>query len=175
MKLFAVIYTTPLGIEIFSKAQEAAKYGNPSPGVIPGEVGQQRAVRFQGIPGGVACGSIPETIAASTQSGVPSVPGKIPGGVTSCPTPVGSRREWCDGDPSSKPGQLDVLFIPGQITILFIPGQITILFIPGQIDVLFIPGGGVSLLTPASVGRRALRQPIHAHRAIATAFAWLPS
>ena len=29
MKLFAVIYTTPVGIEIFSKAQEAAKYGNP--------------------------------------------------------------------------------------------------------------------------------------------------
>ena len=27
MKLFAVIYTTPVGIEIFSKAQEAAKYG----------------------------------------------------------------------------------------------------------------------------------------------------
>ena len=111
---------------------------------------------------------------------MPSVPGKIPGSVTSCPTPVGSRREWCDGDPSSIPGQLNVLFIPGQITILFIPGQITILFIPGQITilfipgqigVLFIPGGGVSLLTPASVGRRALRRLIHARRAIATAFA----
>ena len=29
MKLFAVIYTTPVDIELFSKAQEAAKYGNP--------------------------------------------------------------------------------------------------------------------------------------------------
>ena len=29
MKLFAVNYTTPVGIEIFSKAREAAKYGNP--------------------------------------------------------------------------------------------------------------------------------------------------
>ena len=95
-------------------------------------------------------GSIPGRIAASTQSGVPSVPGKIPGGMTSCPTPVGSRREWCDGDPSFIPGQLEVLLIPGQITILFIPGQITILFIPGQIAILFIPGGGV-LFTHTSV------------------------
>ena len=54
--------------------------------------------------------------------------------------------------------------------VLFIPGQITVLFIPGQIDVLFIPGGGVSLLTTASVGRRALGRPIYARRAIATAF-----
>ena len=46
-----------------------------------------------------------------------------------------------------------------------------ILFIPGQIDVLFIPGGGVSLLTPASVARRALRRSIHARRAITTAIA----
>ena len=91
-----------------------------------------------------------------------SVPGKIPGSMTSCPTPVGSRREWYDGDPS---------FIPGQLEVPLIPGQITILFIPGQIDVLFIPGGGVALLTPASVGRRVLRRPIHARRAIATAFA----
>ena len=29
MKLFSVIYTTPVGIEIFSKTQGAAKYGNP--------------------------------------------------------------------------------------------------------------------------------------------------
>ena len=80
----------------------------------------------------------------------------------SCPTPVGSRREWCDGDPS---------FIPGQLKVLLIPGQITILFIPVQITILFIPGGGVPLLTPASVGQLALRRPIHARRVIATAFA----
>ena len=35
---------------------------------------------------------------------------------------------------------------------------------------LFIPGGGVSLLTPASEGQRALGRPIYARRAIATAF-----
>ena len=45
-----------------------------------------------------------------------------------------------------------------------------ILFIPGHSMILFIPGG-VPLLTPASVGRRALGWPIHACRAIATAFA----
>ena len=27
----------------------------------------------------------------STQGGVPSVPGRIPGGMTSCPTPVGQQ------------------------------------------------------------------------------------
>ena len=30
-------------------------------------------------------------LAASTQGGVPSVPGKIPGGMTSRPTPVGQQ------------------------------------------------------------------------------------
>ena len=39
---------------------------------------KRRAVRFQGIPGGVAHGSIPGRVAAS------------------CPTPVGSKRRWCD-------------------------------------------------------------------------------
>ena len=36
-------------------------------------------------------GSIPGRLAASTQSGVPSVPEKIPGGMTSRPTPVGQQ------------------------------------------------------------------------------------
>ena len=94
---------------------------------------------------------------------MPSVPGKIPGGMTSCPTPVGAAGgSGVIRDPSSIPGQLDVLHGPGQIKILFIPGQSMI---------LFIPGGGVPLFTPASVGRRALGRPIHACRAIATAFA----
>ena len=39
---------------------------------------KRRAVRFQGIPGGVARGTIPGRVAAS------------------CPTPVGSKRWWCD-------------------------------------------------------------------------------
>ena len=39
---------------------------------------KRRAVRFQGIPGGVARGSIPGRVAAS------------------CPTPVGSKLRWCD-------------------------------------------------------------------------------
>ena len=51
-------------------------------------------------------------------------------------------------------GVIDILRLyQVSLTFLFIPGQIDVLFIPGQIDVLFIPGGGVSLLTPASVGR----------------------
>ena len=58
--------------------------------------------------------------------------------------------------------------------ILFIPGHSKILFIPGHSKILFIPGGVLSL-TPASVGRRALGRLIHTSRAIATAFAGLPS
>ena len=53
-----------------------------SPGVIPGGMGQRRskwrAVQFQGIPGGVAHGSVPRKV------------------VTSRSTPVGSKRGWCD-------------------------------------------------------------------------------
>ena len=53
-----------------------------SPGVIPGGMGQRRskrrAVQFQGIPGGVARGSVPGEMATSQS------------------TPVGSRRRWCD-------------------------------------------------------------------------------
>ena len=39
---------------------------------------KRRAVQFQGIPGGVAHGSVPGRVA------------------TSCSTPVGSKRRWCD-------------------------------------------------------------------------------
>ena len=39
---------------------------------------KRRAVRFHGIPGGVARGSAPRGVA------------------TSCSTPVGSKRRWCD-------------------------------------------------------------------------------
>ena len=92
MELFSEKHTTPDGIEISFKRDQRGmwnprvlvlyqgKWGNVDP--------ERRAVRFQGIPGGVARGSIPGRIAASTQSGVPSVPGKIPGGMTSCLTPV---------------------------------------------------------------------------------------
>ena len=179
MKLFSVNYTTPDGIEIFSKAQEAANMeileswcytrGSGAASILA------ESRPFPGNSRWCSAWLNSREVSGVDPSGVPSVPGKIPGGMTSCPTPEGSRQEWCYWDPLSIPGQLDVLFIPGQIAVLFIPGQITILFIPGQIDVLFTPGGGVSLLTPASVGRRALGRPIYAHRAIATAFAWLPS
>ena len=60
-------------------------------------MGQRRSLAesrpFPGIPDGVVRGSIPGRLAASTQSRVPSVPGKIPGGMTSCPTPVGRQAE----------------------------------------------------------------------------------
>ena len=62
--------------------EDSGEGQSSSPGVIPGGMGQRRskrrAVQFQGIPGGVARGS---------------VPGKV---ATSRSTPVGSRRRWCD-------------------------------------------------------------------------------
>ena len=83
-------------------------------------------------------------------------------------------------DPSSIPRQHGGLRIPGQIKILFIPGHFQDSVYTRSLPrfclyqvtskILFIPGG-VPLLTPASVWRRALGRPIHACRAIATAFA----
>ena len=91
------LHNTPVGIEIYSKALVAANMESPRVLVLyQEEVGQRRSLAesrpiSREIPGGVARGSIPGRIAASTQSGVPSVPGKIPGGMTSCPTPVGQQ------------------------------------------------------------------------------------
>ena len=92
MELFSEKHTTPDGIEISFKREQQGMW-NPRVLVLyQGKWGsvdpERRAVRFQGIPGGVARGSIPGKIAVSTQSGVPSVPGKIPGSMTSCLTPV---------------------------------------------------------------------------------------
>ena len=62
--------------------EDSGEGQSSSPGVIPGGMGQRRskrtAVQFQGIPGGVARGS---------------VPGKA---ATSRSTPVGSRWRWWD-------------------------------------------------------------------------------
>ena len=60
-----------------------------------------------------------------------------------------------------------------QDSLMFCLYQVKWTFCLYQVKSLFClyQGGGVSLLTPASVGRRALGRPIHARRAIATAFA----
>ena len=62
--------------------EDSGEGQSSNPGAIPVGMGQRRskwrAVQFQGIPGGVARGS---------------VPGKA---VMSRSTPVGSRRRWCD-------------------------------------------------------------------------------
>ena len=84
-------------------------------------------------------------LAASTQGGVPSVPGKIPGGMTSCPTPVGQKA--------------------GVVSLIS--------FVYTRSDRCFVynMGGGESLFTPAALGRRAFRRPEHARLAITTALA----
>ena len=136
---------------------------------------KRRAVRFQGIPGGVARGSVPRRVA------------------TSCSTPVGSKRRWCDLKSfvytrvawwtAFTKSNLDFVYnrsLPDSVYTRSLPRfclyQVTskILFIPGHFQILFIPGG-VLLFTPVSVGRRALGRLKHACRAIATAFARRPS
>ena len=132
---------------------------------------KRRAVRFQGISGGVARGSIPGRVAAS------------------CPTPVGSKRRWCDSKSFvytrvawwtayTRSNQDSVYtrslprFCLYQVIPRFCLYQVIPRFCLYQVTskILFIPGGVLSL-TPASVGRRALGRPIHTSRAIATAFA----
>ena len=99
----------------------------------------------------------------STQSGVSSVPGKIPGGMTSCPTPVGQQAGVV---------LFEILRLyKGSSTFCLYQVKSRFCLYQVKSTILFIPGGGVFLLTPASVGRRALGRPIHARRAIATAFA----
>ena len=94
---------------------------------------------------------------------MPSVPGKIPGGMTSCPTPVRQQAGVV---------LFEILRLY-QGTSMFCLYQVKSRFCSCQVKstILFIPEGGVPLLTPASVGWRALGRPIHARRAIATAFA----
>ena len=62
--------------------EDSGEGQSSSPGVIPGGMGQRRskrrAVQFQGVPDGVACGTIPGKAATSRS------------------TPVGSRRRWRD-------------------------------------------------------------------------------
>ena len=127
---------------------------------------KRRAVRFQVIPGGAARGSIPGRVA------------------TSCPTPVGSKRRWCDSKSfvytrvawwtAYTRSNLDFVYTRSLPRFCLYQVTSKILFIPGHFQILFI-SGGVLLFTPVSMGWRALGWPIHACRAIATAFARLPS
>ena len=127
---------------------------------------KRRTVQFQGIAGGVASGPIPGWVAAS------------------CPTPVGSKQRWCDSKSfvytrvawwtAYTRSNQDFVYtrsLPDSVYTRSLPR-----FFLYQVTskILFIPGG-VLLFTPASVGRRVLGRPIHACRAIATAFAGRPS
>ena len=67
------------------------------------------------------------------------------------------------------------LFITGHFQTLFIPGHF-----PDSVYTRSLPNfvyirGGMILITPVSMGRRALGRLEHSHRAIAMALAqWLP-
>ena len=67
------------------------------------------------------------------------------------------------------------LFITGHFQILFIPGHFPDSVYTRSLPDFVYKRGGMILITPVSVGRRALGRPEHSHRAIATALArWLP-
>ena len=100
-----------------------------------------------------------------------------------------SRRRWCDWqsviytrvawETAITKSMSSFLFIPGHFQILFIPGHFPdfvytrslsrLCLYQVTFQTLFIKG--VVLITPVSVGRRALGRPEHSHRAIATALA----
>ena len=67
------------------------------------------------------------------------------------------------------------LFITGHFQILFIPGHFPDSVYTRSLPDFVYKRGGMILITPVSVGRRALGRPEHFHRAIATALArWFP-
>ena len=120
---------------------------------------KRRAVRFQGIPGGVARGSIPGRVA------------------TSYSIPVGSKQRWCDSKSfvytrvawwtAYTRSDLDFVYTRS------LPDSVYTRSLPDSAYTRSLPGG-VLLFTPVSVGWRALGQPIQACWAIATAFARRP-
>ena len=124
--------------------------------------------------------------AASIISGEPSVPGEFQvcsvwlnsreaSGIDPKRGAVCSREDsrWYDvlsytSGAASGGGVIDILCLY-QVSSTFCLNQVRSKFC------LYQGGEGVSLLTPASVGRWAFRRPIHARWVIATALAWLPS
>ena len=92
-------------IEVNGNPRVLVLYQGEWGGVDP----QRRAIRSREIPGGVARGPIPGS-SGSTLSGVPTVPGKIPDGMASRPTPAGQQSGVVSSISSSIPGQV-VVFV----------------------------------------------------------------
>ena len=179
MKLFSEKYTTPDGIEIFFRARVAVNMeileswcytrGSGAASILSGG-----AVRFPR--NSRWCSA---WLNSREVSGVDPKRGAI------C-----SREDsrWYDvlSYTSGAAGGGGVMFCLYQVKLpfCFIPGQITVLFIPGQITVLFYTRSDQRsvytrwcILTHTSVrgAASAWAAGIYARRAIATAFAWLPS
>ena len=127
---------------------------------------KRRAVQFQGIPGGVASGSVPERVATSRS------------------TPVGSKRRWCDLKSfvytrvawwtAITKSNLDFVYnrsLSDSVYTRSLPR-----FCLYQVISRFCLYQTVlSYSHQCPVGRRALGRPKHACRAIATALARRPS
>ena len=98
--------------------EDSGEGQSSSPCVIPGGMGQcrskRRAVQFQGVPGGVACSTIPGKAAMSRS------------------TPVGSRRRWCELQSVVYTRVAWETAITKSNLALFMTGHFQILFIPGH-------------------------------------------
>ena len=115
------------------------------------------AVQFQGVPGGVPCGTIP---------------GKAS---TSRSTPVGNRRWWCDLQSVVYTRVAwETVITKSNLASVYNRSLPDSVYTRSWLDFVY-KRGGVILITPVSVGRRALGRPEHSHRAIAMVLAPMAS
>ena len=83
-----------------------------------------------------------------------------------------SRRRWCDCQSVIYTRVAwEMAITKSRSSILFLTSHFQILFILGYFPDFVYRRGGMILITPVSVGWRALGRPEHSHRAIATALA----
>ena len=175
------------------------------PGIIPGKWGDVdpggESSNVQGIPRRTAAKAILESWRYTRRNGAAVIQAEgcpIPGssrrrsawhnskeGGDVLIYTSGSRRRWCDWqsvvytrvarETAITRSKSSFLFITGHFQILFIPGHFPDSVYTRSLSDFVYKRGGMILITPVSVGRRALGRPEHSHRVIATALArWLP-
>ena len=166
------------------------------PGIIPGKWGNVdpggESSNVQGIPRKTAAKAILESWRYTRRNGAAVIQADgypIPGSSRRCSArhnsqgggdvliyTSGSRRWWCDWQSVIYTRVAwEMAITKSKFSFLFITGHFQILFIPVHFPDFVYKRGGMILITPVSVGRRALGRLEHSHRAIATALArWLP-
>ena len=170
----------------------ARKVESWGPGIIPDKWGDVdpggESSNVQGIPRRTAAKAILESWCYTRRNGAAVIQADgypIPGSSRRCGArhnsqgggdvliyTSGSRRRWCDWQSVIYTRVAwETAITKSRSSFLFITGHFQILFIPGYFPDFVYRRGGMILITPVSVGRRALGRPEHSHRAIATALA----